>query len=157
MALVVVTTPVGSVISLLSISPLRTVILVSQSRWSRAVSVPSKPPYTATPSFNTKEIVRSVVVVGLCTPILTHILSPLMEALRAVGRAQASPQLLQLPLPTATGAAYRTLLARAAPTRPYKARRIRLTSSSAVNVSLTKRASLVIIILNSFAQVTSSP
>jgi len=46
-------------------SPESTVTFVRQSRCSSAVSLPAKPPYTATPVFMVKNTVREVPVVGL--------------------------------------------------------------------------------------------
>ena len=83
----------------MSISPLRMVILISGSRWSRVVSYPAKPPYKPTPLLMVNLAKRSVVsVVGLCTPCITQISCPATAPVSAYCKVQASAQLEQSPL-----------------------------------------------------------
>ena len=71
---VMVITLCESVLSLLSISPLSTVTLATQFRWSRVFSVVAKPPYSATPFVSTNEALMLLeLVVGLYSPAATQI------------------------------------------------------------------------------------
>src|SRR6478736_1729479 len=94
-------TPSASVLSLLSMSPDSTVRLAVGSRWSRAFSLPAKPPYTATPLAMAKLMSTLEPVVGLYSPFFTHTSVQTPDALRAcvrlVGTAQLLPSLKPLP------------------------------------------------------------